>query len=209
MCWSEMSPSCLANNAVCIYSRTRAVGFTTRRMVRSAHLTLSIYYCSVCFCRFKWIFLRENTYCIVGTAWWADHHIKSSPKGSGLMWWLVLKWAHLAFPTMPYAYILALMLLAFTTRRMVRSAQLALSAIRFTTQFHFTVSERYSYEKIHTASLARRDGLISALITTSNPRLKAWAWCGDLCWDESIDCLSNVAICIYSSTHASKRYPHF
>ena len=35
------------------------------------------------------------------------YHIKHSPKGSGLMWWLVLRWAHLAFPTMLYAYIIS------------------------------------------------------------------------------------------------------
>ena len=29
---------------------------------------------------------------------------KPSPKGSGLIWWLVLRWAHLAFPTVPCAY---------------------------------------------------------------------------------------------------------
>ena len=32
----------------------------------------------------------------------------------------------------------------------------------------------------------RRDGLISVLVTTSSPRLKARAWCGDLCWDQPI-----------------------
>ena len=36
----------------------------------------------------------------------------------------------------------ALMLLAFTTRRMVRSAHLALSPIRFTAQFDFAASDR-------------------------------------------------------------------
>ena len=48
---------------------------------------------------------------------------------------------------------LALMQLAFTTRRIVRSAHLALSPIRFTAQFDYAVSDRYSYEKMHTASL--------------------------------------------------------
>ena len=38
-------------------------------------------------------------------------------------------------------------------RRMVRSAHLALFLIRFTAQFDFSVSDRYSYQKIHTASL--------------------------------------------------------
>ena len=36
---------------------------------------------------------------------------------------------------------------------MVRSAHLALSPLSFTAQFAFAVSEIYSYEKIHTASL--------------------------------------------------------
>ena len=152
--------------------------------MRSAHLTLSIYYCSVCFCRFKRIFLQENTYCIAGTARWADlsarHHIKTSPKGSGLMWWLVLRWAHLAFPTMPYAYILALMLLDFTTRCMVRSVHLALSPIRFTAQFHFTVSDRYS---------------------TKNCILHRWY--SEMCWSEiSPYRRTNDAVCIYSRTNA-------
>ena len=67
------------------------------------------------------------------------------------------------------------MLLAFTTRLMVRSAHLALSPIRFTAQFDFAVLDRYLYDKIHTASLVRRDGLISALVTTASSRLKARA----------------------------------
>ena len=33
--------------------------------------------------------------------------MKPSPKGSGLMWGLVLRSSHLAFPTMPYAYYLS------------------------------------------------------------------------------------------------------
>ena len=58
-------------------------------------------------------------------------------------------------PTNMYIFLLTLMLLAFTMRRMVRSAHLALwlSPIRFTDHVNFTFSDRYSYEKIHTASL--------------------------------------------------------
>ena len=41
----------------------------------------------------------------------------------------------------------------FHSRRMVRSTHLALFPQRFTSQFDFAVSYRYSYEKIHTASL--------------------------------------------------------
>ena len=63
------------------------------------------------------------------------------------------------------------MLLPFTTRRMVRSAYLALSPIRFTEQFDFAVLDRYLYEKMHMASLVRRDGLILALVTTPSPRI--------------------------------------
>ena len=37
---------------------------------------------------------------------------------------------------------------------MVSSAHLALSPMSFTAQFDFAVPEIYSYEKIHTASLA-------------------------------------------------------
>ena len=88
----------------------------------------------------------------------------------------------------PRRGFLALMLLAFNTRRMVRSAYHAPSPIWFTAQFNFAVSDRHLYEKIHrpTAFLVRWDRLISALVTTSSPRLKARAWCGDLCWDEPI-----------------------
>ena len=60
---------------------------------------------------------------------------------------------------------LSLMLLTFTTGRMVRSVHPALSPIRFTVQFDFAVSDIYSYEKIHTAALRTADGLISALVT--------------------------------------------
>ena len=78
---------------------------------------------------------------------------------------------------------LALMLLAFTTRRMVRSARLALSHIRFTEQFDFAVSDRYSYEKMHTASLVRRADLSSRhhimpsyeKIHTASPCMARWA----------------------------------
>ena len=56
-------------------------------------------------------------------------------------------------PFRPEFTILALMLLASTTRRMVRSAHFALSPFRFTAPFDFAVSDRYSYEKMHTASL--------------------------------------------------------
>ena len=47
----------------------------------------------------------------------------------------------------------------------------ALPYIRFTAQFDFAVSDRYSYKKMHTASLVRGDGLISAQVTTSSPSL--------------------------------------
>ena len=42
-------------------------------------------------------------------------------------------------------FILTLMMLAFTTRHMVRSAHLV--------QFDFAISDRYSHKKIHTALL--------------------------------------------------------
>ena len=86
------------------------------RMVRSAHLTLPPIRFTAQFDFTvsdrekydKYEKVRENAYGIAGTAGWADlstrHHIKPSPKGSGLIWWLLLRWAHLAFPTMPYAY---------------------------------------------------------------------------------------------------------
>ena len=78
------------------------------------------------------------------------------------------------------------MLLAFTMRLMVRSAHLALSLIRFTAQFDFAVSDRYSYEKMQTASLGTARWADLSTRHHIRPRLKARAWCGDLCWDEPI-----------------------
>ena len=43
------------------------------------------------------------------------------------------------------------------------------------------VGYMYAQEDMHTASLGRRDGLISAQVTTSSPRLKARAGGGDEC----------------------------
>ena len=37
---------------------------------------------------------------------------------------------------------------------------------QFTAQFDIAVSDRYSYEKMHTESLVWRDGLTPALVTT-------------------------------------------
>ena len=45
------------------------------------------------------------------------------------------------------------MLLAFTSRLKMGSAHLTLSPIHFTAQFDFAVSDKYLYEKIHTASM--------------------------------------------------------
>ena len=90
---------------------------------------------------------------------------------------------------LPISRILALMLLTFTTRRMVRSAYLSLSPMHFTAQLNFAF-------QIHTASFGtqvQRDGLISALVphikhssTTWSTRLKARVGCGNLCRDEPI-----------------------
>ena len=63
-------------------------------------------------------------------------------------------------------------------------------------QCYIAVSDRSSYEKMYTASLVRRDGLISALVTTLSPRLKARAWSGDLCWDEPISHSLYDSVCI-------------
>ena len=83
--------------------------------------------------------------------------------------------------------VLALMLLAFTMTHMVRSAHLALSPIHFTAKFDFAISDRYSYEKMHIASLVRRDGLISALVTTLTVVT---------CAEMSSSRLHNDAVCI-------------
>ena len=55
-------------------------------------------------------------------------------------------------PDMQNKCIVALMLLVFTTRRMVRSDHLTLSLTRFTAQFDFAVQDRYLYEKTHTGA---------------------------------------------------------
>ena len=78
--------------------------FTTRRMVRWAHLALSPIRFIV---QFDFAVSDRHSYekmhtASLGTARWA--HLSTSHP-IGLMWWLVLRWAHLAFPTMPYAYI--------------------------------------------------------------------------------------------------------
>ena len=62
-------------------------------------------------------------------------------------------------------FILALMLLAFTTRRMVRSAHLALSLKRFTVQFFVTQIDIRT-KKYILNRWVRRVGLISARVTT-------------------------------------------
>ena len=78
------------------------------------------------------------------------------------------------------------MLLAVNTRRMLKYPHLTVSPVHFTVQFDFAVSDRYAYEKCILHCWVRQDVLTSALVTTSSPRLKARAWCGDLCWDELI-----------------------
>ena len=70
------------------------------------------------------------------------------------------------------------MLLAFTTRRMVRSAHLALSRKRFTAQFDFAVSNRYSYEKMHTGSL----GTAGWADLSTGPHIKATPKGSGLMW---------------------------
>ena len=67
---------------------------------------------------------------------------------------------------------LALMLLAFTTRPMVRSAHLALSLLH-SLILPFQGDNRTRKYILH--SWVPRDGLISALVTKSSPRLKARA----------------------------------
>ena len=46
----------------------------------------------------------------------------------------------------------------------------------------------------------RRDGLISAQVTTSSPRPKARAWCGDLCWDQPISPSQRCRMYIFRSS---------
>ena len=64
-----------------------------------------------------------------------------------------VKISHVGLSGLSINGFLALLLFAFITRRMVRSAHLALSPKVFTAQFDFATSNRYSYEKIHIASL--------------------------------------------------------
>ena len=76
------------------------LAFTTRRMVWSAHRALSPKRFTVRYSRFKQIFLRENTYCIVHMGTGAEMKIHTA----SYIWAPVLRWAHLAFPARPYAY---------------------------------------------------------------------------------------------------------
>ena len=88
-------------------------------------------------------------------------------------------------------FILALMLLGFTSRRMVRLAYLALTPILFTAQIDFAV--RYSYEKIHTVSLgtARWADLSTLHHIKPSPRLDVVT-----CADMNPSRLPNDAVCI-------------
>ena len=90
--------------------------FTTRRMVRSAHRALSPFRFAA---QFHFDVSDRHSYekihtASLGMARWAHlstrHQIKPPPKGSGLIWWLVLRWAHVDFPTMLYAYNLTIRL---------------------------------------------------------------------------------------------------
>ena len=67
---------------------------------------------------------------------------------------------------------------------MLRSAHLALSPIRFSAQLILPFQIDIRTVKFILRRLVRRHGLISALVTISSPRLKARAWCGNLCGDE-------------------------
>ena len=93
-----------------VVSQLMLLAFTTRRMVRSGHLTLSPirFTAQFDFAVSDWYSYKKMHTASLGTARLADldtrHHIKLSPKGSGLMWKLVPRWAHPAFPTMLYAY---------------------------------------------------------------------------------------------------------
>ena len=82
--------------------------------------------------------------------------------------------------------ILALRQLAPITRPSVRSAHLALcqNSLR---QYPAKIAlNGISCEKMQMASSGTVISLISALVTTSSPRLKARAWCGDSCRDQPI-----------------------
>ena len=67
------------------------------------------------------------------------------------------------------------------THAVERSAHLTLSPKRYTVQFEFVALNRYSYEKIHTASYMARWADLSTRHHI-RPRLKARAWCVDLRW---------------------------
>ena len=62
---------------------------------------------------------------------------------------------------------------------------------------------------MHTSSLIRQDGLISALDTTSSSRLKDRAWYGDLCWDQPISPSQRCRMHIFLPIITTKNFNHF
>ena len=104
------------------------------------------------------------------------------------------------------SHLIGLMLLGFSTRGMVRSVHLAPyrthaagfqyerygeispSCTRsFTLHSTELISLIFLFQILHRwLSWLPRNTLISAQVTTPRPRLKARAWCCDLCWDEPI-----------------------
>ena len=68
-------------------SRTHAAGFHYKSPSRTLSLTL---HCTDFAVSDRYLYEKVHT-ASLGTARWADHHIKLSPKGSGLIWSLVLR----------------------------------------------------------------------------------------------------------------------
>ena len=106
----------MRNVSYLTHSRTHAADFhyQTYGEISPSNTLVYMLYSSVWFLPFqldnsarkyilhRWVLRVELLSALVTTSS-TCHHIKPSSKGSSLMWWRVLRSAHLAFPTMPYA----------------------------------------------------------------------------------------------------------
>ena len=159
---------------------------------------------------------RLYAYGIVGKVRWAhlstSHYIKPelSGEGSGLMWWRVMRSSHLVVPNKAVCDYVKRQNQPrqWTIKERVRDGLFSHSCFWLSQRdvwWDQTISQSLLYAPLLslilpfpnnlTASLVRRDGLISAFVTTSGHLLKALAWCEGLYWDELIS-PPNDAVCI-------------
>ena len=90
--------------------------------------------------------------------------------GEGLMWWRVLRWAHLDVPTMQYAFSRTNFYLKWRNQPEQR------------------IEEKSSECEMGWSHLTSHSESMSARKADPSTRhhLKARAWCGDECWDQPI-----------------------